>query len=229
MNTFIRHFNTGNQKGFTLVELLVAMAVTVIVAGIAISSYTSQQESQLSQKQIVEMQQNIRAALYVMTMDIRMAGYDPYDKYGAGIVTSGNGVPVADGGTGPLTFTLVADDDCIDNDNDNPDPDSCSDNNVDEEGELKTISFELYDAYNDGDNDIGRAVGAGAPQAIAENIQTLTFTYLDENGAALPVPFNTSRVKAVQINITAVPDTAKADHTGNKSRSISSVVNLRNL
>lgn len=214
MDTFIKHFNTGNEKGFTLVELLVAMAITVIVAGVAVSSYMGQQEDQLSQKQIVEMQQNIRAALYVMTMELRMAGYDPYDKYGAGIVTAG------DGGTGPLTFTLVADDDGIDND---------SDSNVDEEGELKTISFELYDAYSDGDTDIGRAVGAGAPQAIAENIQSLTFTYLDENGAALPVPVDTSQVKAIQINITAVPDTAKADHTGNKSRSISSVVNLRNL
>ena len=229
MDTFIKQFNTDNKKGFTLVELLVAMAVTVIVAGAAVSSYMNQQENQLSQKQIVEMQQNMRAALYVMTMELRMAGYDPYDKYGAGIVTAGNGVPVADGGTGPLTFTLVADDDCIDNDNDNPDPDSCSDNNVDEEGELKTISFELYDAYNDGDNDIGRAVGAGAPQAIAENIQTLAITYLDGNGATLAPPVDTTQVTAVQISITAMPDTAKADHTGNKSRSISSVVNLRNL
>jgi len=227
MDTFIKHFNTDNKKGFTLVELLVAMAVTVIVAGAAVSSYMNQQENQLSQKQIVEMQQNMRAALYVMTMELRMAGYDPYDKYGAGIVTAGNGVPVADGGTGPLTFTLVADDDCIDNDNDNPDPDSCSDNNVDEEGELKTISFELYDAYNDGDNDIGRAVGAGAPQAIAENIQTLDFTYLDGDGNPTA---DTSEIKAVQIDITAHVDTDSVDYTlNNATRSLSTIVQCRNM
>ena len=218
MNTFIKYFNTGNEKGFTLVELLVAMAVTVIVAATAISSYMSQQETQLSQKQIVEMQQNIRAALYVMTMELRMAGYNPYDKYDAGIVNAGDGVPVADGGTGPLTFTFVADDDGEDNDNDGT---------VDEEGELKTISFELYDAYSDGDNDIGRAVGSGAPQAIAENIQTLDFTYLDGDGNPTA---DTSEIKAVQIDITAHVDTDSVDYTlNNATRSLSTIVQCRNM
>lgn len=205
-----------NSKGFTLVELLIGMAVTVIIAAAAISSFTGQQEDQLSQQQIVEMQQNIRGGLYIMTLDIRMAGYDPYARYNCGITNAG------DGSAGnPLTLTYVADDDGDDNDNDGV---------VDEEGELKTISFQLYDAYGDGDPDIGRAVGGGNNQAISENIQNFSFTYLDENGNPLTIPITIRDIRAVQINITAVPDTGRIDHTANNtSRSISSIVYCRNL
>ncbi len=206
----------NNNKGFTLVELLVAMAITVIVAATAISSFTGQQEDQLSQQQIVEMQQNIRGGLYMMTLEILMAGYDPYVQYNAGITNAGNGSV-----GNPLTFTFVADNDGDDNNNDGT---------VDEKGELKTISFQLYDAYGDGDPDIGMAVGGGNNQAIAENIQSFLLTYLDLNGNTLVAPVAVSNIRAVQINITAMVDTNTIDHTANNTtRSISSLVYCRNL
>ncbi|MDA3789559.1 MAG: prepilin-type N-terminal cleavage/methylation domain-containing protein [Desulfobacula sp.] len=218
----------NNNKGFTLVELLVAMAITVIISAAAISSFSGQQEDQLSQQQIVEMQQSMRGGLYITTLEIRMAGYDPYAMYNAGITNAG------DGSAGnPLTFSLVADDDGVDNINIDTNGDGnvdSSDGNIDEEGELKIISFQLYDAYGDGDNDIGMAVGGGSNQVIAENIQNFLFTYLDSDGNALVAPTTISAIRAVQIDITAMPDTASIDHTtNNTTRSVSSVVYCRNL
>ena len=66
-----------NKSGFTLIELLIAMTISTIVAAGVVTAYRDQQNTQLAQKQSGEMQQNLRAALYIMTRDIRMAGYDP--------------------------------------------------------------------------------------------------------------------------------------------------------
>lgn len=76
------------QAGFTLVELLVSLAVAGIVMAAIYSSYTSQQKAYVTQEQVAMMQQNLRAALYHLERDIRMAGYDPTGKLGAGIVTA---------------------------------------------------------------------------------------------------------------------------------------------
>ena len=70
--------NKGNSRsGFSLVELLVAMAITGVVMAAVFKIYTTQQDSYLVQEQVAEMQQNGRTAKYVMTREIRMAGYDP--------------------------------------------------------------------------------------------------------------------------------------------------------
>jgi type IV pilus assembly protein PilW len=72
--------NTKNQKwltdrGFTLVELLVAMAITLVVMGAIFLTFKSQQDSYIIQDQITATQQNLRAAMYILTRDIQMAGY----------------------------------------------------------------------------------------------------------------------------------------------------------
>jgi len=65
------------DKGFTLVELLIAMVITVIVMAAIYSVYYSQQKSYNTQQQVAMMQQNLRGAMIMLTKDIRMAGYDP--------------------------------------------------------------------------------------------------------------------------------------------------------
>jgi len=72
--------NTKNQKrltdqGFTLVELLVAMAISLVVMGAIFLTFKSQQDSYVIQDQITATQQNLRAAMYILTRDIQMAGY----------------------------------------------------------------------------------------------------------------------------------------------------------
>jgi len=72
--------NTKNQKwltdrGFTLVELMVAMAISLVVMGAIFLTFKSQQDSYIIQDQITATQQNLRAAMYILTRDIQMAGY----------------------------------------------------------------------------------------------------------------------------------------------------------
>jgi type IV pilus assembly protein PilW len=204
-----RHIEKENDfsRGFTLVEILVALAISSIVISGIIYSYSGQQKSELSQTQLVEMQQNIRAAMYIMTMEIRMAGYDPHRAFSAGITNAG------DGSNGnPLTFTYV------ENDTDS-DP-----------GTLTTIEYDLFDSLSDGDDDIGRKKHPDNRQAIAENIQSLTFSYLDSDGAVLTAPVDLNAIRAVRIDIIAGLDAGAVDHTiPGAERSVSAVVKCRNL
>jgi type IV pilus assembly protein PilW len=65
----------NKERGFTLVELLIAMAITGIILGAVVSTFIIQRKSYALQEQITEMLQNARAAMETMTREIRMAGY----------------------------------------------------------------------------------------------------------------------------------------------------------
>ena len=85
------------SSGFTLVELMVAMAISSIVLGIIYATYQAQLKSQVTQQQVVEMQQNARAAIYAMEREIRLAAYDPTES----------GVPqITSAQIGSITFTM---------------------------------------------------------------------------------------------------------------------------
>ncbi len=97
------------NTGFTLVELIVAVAISGFVMASVYTAYITQKKSSVVQEQIVEMQQNIRAAVSMMTMEIQMAGYNPTGEANATIEEAkagrimfsrdhrGNGQTVADG------------------------------------------------------------------------------------------------------------------------------------
>jgi len=87
------------DKGFTLIELLVTMVLASIVMAGIYSSYLSQQRSYLVQEQIVSIQQNLRAAIYIMQREIRMSGFNENG--------SGPGVQAADAES--IKFTVGAD------------------------------------------------------------------------------------------------------------------------
>ena len=66
-----------NSKGFSLIELLIAIAVFgVVVAGV-IGAFTDQLRSHNTQQRILDMQQNARAAMYYMTRELKLAGLNP--------------------------------------------------------------------------------------------------------------------------------------------------------
>ena len=66
-----------NKSGFTLVEVLVAMTIATIVLTLMYKVYQGQLKTHTTQQELVEMQQNMRAVLYLMEREIRMAGHAP--------------------------------------------------------------------------------------------------------------------------------------------------------
>lgn len=65
----------ARSAGFSLVELLVVMALTMIVTMAIVGIYRTSQHTAVSSDQTVELQQNLRFALDQMGRDIRMAGF----------------------------------------------------------------------------------------------------------------------------------------------------------
>jgi prepilin-type N-terminal cleavage/methylation domain-containing protein len=67
----------SNKQGFTLVELMIAMAISLITMGLIYNGYKTQQEAHTNERLTVDMQQNARSTLAFMRREIRMANYAP--------------------------------------------------------------------------------------------------------------------------------------------------------
>lgn len=69
------HNPLRQNKGITLIELLIALVISsILVAGIY-RTFLSQQKTYTVQEQVVDMQQNVRAGISRMMREIRMAGF----------------------------------------------------------------------------------------------------------------------------------------------------------
>ena len=192
-----RKISICNADGFTLVELLITMVISGIIAGALYSTYLVQQHSYTNQEVVAEMQQNIRAALMLMSRDIRMAGYDPVGSAGAGFV-------FATASKLNITVDLNEDGDLVtkndlNGDGDTDDPGETSD----DAGE--NMTYELYTPTGASFTALHRRVGG---QAVAENIQAIEFQYLDGSGNVLPLSSLTNqtgrdKIRSVQVSILA--------------------------
>jgi type IV pilus assembly protein PilW len=79
-----------NSQGFSLIEVLIAIAISSIILVATNSLFYKQIVSHNTQRQVVSMQRNVRAALSFMENDIRMAGYDPM-RISAAAILMANG------------------------------------------------------------------------------------------------------------------------------------------
>ena len=168
-----------NRGGYTIAELLVALAISGIFMGAIYSAYTSQQRATLGQEQVSAMQRNLRSAMYFMEKEIRMAGCDPTGKAGARIETAQNN---------GIRFTLDITDDLETGD---PDGD-LGDANED-------ITYSLSGA------DLLRNGQRIAENIDAINFVYLdgVGTRLDDGGGNVTDPENRDRIRSVQVTVVA--------------------------
>jgi type IV pilus assembly protein PilW len=187
--------------GFSLVELLIALAVGLIVLAAIYGVFTLQNKKLKIQEQIAEMQQNARVAMDMMTREIRMAGYDPIGSAGAGIIS-------APANSVNFTMDLNADGDTTDSN--------------------ENITYSLYTA--DGIQKLGRKSTATATnQPVAEHIQTLTFNYYDETGTVTATLANIRKIRITVTATTALPDPEYTANGGYRTITLTSQVTPRNL
>lgn len=66
---------TRNQRGFSLVELLVVTVIMGLVVASIYALYSGTQKTAITSEEVVEVQQNLRFALDQMSSDIRLAGF----------------------------------------------------------------------------------------------------------------------------------------------------------
>lgn len=77
-----------NVKGVTLIELLIALAISSVLVGALYWTFIRQQKTYTVQEQVVDTQQNLRVAINKMVREIRMAGFGnvsgviPFDANG---------------------------------------------------------------------------------------------------------------------------------------------------
>ena len=199
----------NNRSGFTLVELLISLTLVSLVMTAVYSSYRSQQKTYLVQNQMAGMRQNIRAALYYMERELRMAGCDPTGNAGAGVV-------IANDNTIQFTMDITGgESDLKDNDSDGTIDEAAEDIYPDglTTGTDEDITYALNDNNGDGDTDLERTDN-GVTRLIAENIDALDFVYLDSNSAVLAAPVaNLSDIRAVQITVVARTEQGDSDHS----------------
>jgi len=171
-------FNVLSQ-GFTIIELLVGMAVSLLALTAIYSTFQAQHKSYLMQQEVAAMQQNLRAAMFYMQREIRTAGCDPTGDANAGIVTANSdSISFTEDVRGDFDPGIPVDD---------PDPDG----DIDDPNE--DITYSLI-----GD-DLKRDTGGGN-QTVAENIDALNFDYLDANGSETAV---LADIRSVEITIVA--------------------------
>jgi len=68
-------FTKQQQKGLSLVELMIGLLVGTIVAGGAISVFTNSMKSSTDNIELTRLNQDMRAMMDIMVRDIRRAGY----------------------------------------------------------------------------------------------------------------------------------------------------------
>ena len=198
--------NIRSQGGFTLIEMLIAMAMgTIVLAGIY-GAYQDQLRTSITQQQLVDMNQNLRVAMYVLERDLRMSGANPTGNPDAGFLTMEADelvIAMDDGGTDNLASnTNNALGDSNDNDGDGTvdDADEWYDGDTTDQGEVVR-----YDLDSGNLRRWFNSAGSGTPtnaEWLAQNIDFLDFTYLD--GANPPaLTADPEEIRYVQVTIVA--------------------------
>jgi type IV pilus assembly protein PilW len=172
-------------KGFSLIEILISIAISSIIIIVIYQLFDNQQRVYLTQDHVVKMQQNLRAGLYLMTKELRTAGFDPLDTGRFGFVSDfdpPNDIFAQDidyaVDDNIIAFTIDDNEDGIIQANDN-----------------EQIAYRL----NTSNNTLERYSATRKQwEPMAVNVDALNFVYLDRNGNIATNPAN---IHAIEITI----------------------------
>lgn len=186
--------------GFTLVELLVALTVSAVIMTAVYAAYQSQQKSYVVQEEVAALQQNLRAAMFYMSNQIREAGCNPS-------TTDVNKPGV-----------LTADADEIHFTSDVRGASFATDPNGSTDDPYENVTYSLY--TSNGIQKLGvKSTANGTNQPVIENVDALNFVYLDQNGNRLDddgtgnVTTNIPNIRSVEVTIVVRTPREDLDYT----------------
>ena len=186
--------------GFTLVELMVSMAISLAVLAAIAGTFTAQTRQNSAEEQLGQMQQNVRGALDLMIREIHMAGYKPAGGVFNGIQTSS-----------ATTLRIKLDLDS---------------SGVETDGTTDDISY----AFDSSTGLISRTLNnTGSTATLADNVTAFSFTYLDANGTSTTTNTAVRRITINITARTAKPDPGYSINNGYRTSQISADVTPPNL
>jgi prepilin-type N-terminal cleavage/methylation domain-containing protein len=230
-------------QGFTLVELLVVLAIVSIVMAGIYSVFVRSNRVYISQEEVVAAQQEARSALDILGREIRMAGFIAANNKTGGLDPifapawagdPGSAIEIAEvddiGKTTTLAFKSNLDG-----------TDSDLDGNDDTEA-VRYVYYHSDHADASRQNTLTREVliwnagwsdpsGEGA-KVFLENIQDLTLTYQMADGSTSASPTDLEDIRGVVISITAQTNIAVEPYEGGKdirTRQLTSNIQIRNM
>jgi type IV pilus assembly protein PilW len=190
-------------------ELVVACGIGMVILGAIAGTFMTQTKFYNAQEQINEMQQNARAAMDLMSREIKLAGYKPRGTEAfVGVTYSTTELRIRANLNGHLT-------------------DAQGGNATIEDSSDEHVVY-TFDAAN---RQVKRAYGAVASTAevLANNVTAFNFDYLDSSGTPTNVSAN---IRQVSLNITArtsKPDPNFTTNNGYRTYNISTVITPSNL
>ena len=225
-----------SYHGFTLVELLVVIAVFSVVMAAIYSIFVRSNRVYISQEEVVAAQQEARSALDILGREIRMAGLIAADNQPGGLdlitaaAYAGNPdsiIEIATVDAAARTTTLAFKSDLN------------GDGSTDA---VRYVHYHSDHATASRRNTIYREIAtwsggawtdpAGGEQLFLENIQSLTLAYQMADGTTNTAPANLEDIRGVVINLVAQTAHAVEPYQGGKfvrTRQLISNIQIRNL
>ena len=194
----------SRERGFTLVDILVGLAMASIVMAAIISLFTSVGRSYTIQNVAADVQQVTRAGVEHMTQNIRMAGLDPFGTAGA---------EIKEFAADKIRFTLDRCDIPVDG------PEGCGSPDGDVDDKFEDVTYR----WDPAKRELKQTLYGNYTQTLVENVSNLSFTYLDKDDGA---PTSAADIRTVVITMT-VED--PAGRGGVMKRTYSARVRCRNL
>ncbi len=200
----------NKSAGFTLVELLIALALSLVVLTSVSSAFISQRKTYDAQEQMTELIQGTRAVMEIITREVKLAGFDPQK----GIPGHTNVVGI------PYSATQLE----IRADLDGDGSATASDSN-------EVIIYSLDSGSMELERNAGQAWSYA--RLLAEKIETFTFTYWKSDGTTeVTTTAEQGEIRQVKITITARTDKPDPDYSlnsGYRTYTLTSVVTPPNL
>lgn len=187
------------SRGFTLVELLVAMAVGAIVLTAIYSVYGGLTRSYTAQNVTADMQQVVRAGIDFMVEDIIRAGLNPQEAAGIGIATATS-----------TTIRFTADRDM---------------NGSIDAGNSEDITY----FYDTAINRLDQFLDGANRQPFIDNVSSMTFIYLDADGNDLGDPVAAADLDDIRTILISLTVQEPAGRQGLIARTYSTRFRCRNL
>jgi len=199
----------SNRSGFSLVELMIGMAIAILLLGAIYSVFASVQKTGTSNEVNARVMQSLRTSIDLMESDIRMAGLDRFGAAAAAIEVAT-----------ATNFRFTADrnmDGTI--------------NTADLSDGLQEQDFERITYFYDASNKrLRQCLSEGTTNAwdtVAENVENFGFEYFDadHNLMAFPIADN-GLIRFVEMSITV---RQPAGIGGDVSRTLTKLAFCRNL